>query len=82
MRKLLAALGLVVVALAAYLLLWPVPVQPVAWSAPRAPGYVAPHAPNTRLAGLQAIDLGADEGPEHIIVRDGWVYAAVASGAT
>jgi sugar lactone lactonase YvrE len=81
MRKLLAALGLVVVALAAYLLLWPVPVQPVAWSAPRAPGYVAPHAPNTRLAGLQAIDLGADEGPEHIIVRDGWVYAAVASGA-
>lgn len=81
MRKLFTALGLVVVALAAYLLLWPVPVQPVAWSAPRSPGYVSPHALNTRLAGLHPIDLGADEGPEHIIVRDGWVYAAVASGA-
>jgi len=81
MRKLFAALGLVIVVLAAYLLLWPVPVQPVAWSAPRAPGYVSPHALNTRLAGLHSIDIGADEGPEHIIVRDGWVYAAVASGA-
>ena len=30
MRKLLAGLGLIVAALAAYLLLWPVPVQPVA----------------------------------------------------
>ncbi len=81
MRKLFAAIGLVVVALAAYLLLWPVPVQPVAWAAPKAPGYVAPHAANTRLAGLRNIDLGADEGPEHIVVREGWVYAAVASGA-
>jgi sugar lactone lactonase YvrE len=81
MRKLLAVLGLIVAALAAYLLLWPVPVQPVAWVAPEAPGYVAPHAVNTKLAGLQGIDLGVDEGPEHIVVRDGWVYAAVASGA-
>ena len=81
MRKLLAALGLVAVALAAYLLLWPVPVHPVVWTAPKAPGYVPPHAANTRLAGLQNIDLGADEGPEHIVVREGWVYAAVASGA-
>jgi len=81
MRKLLAGLGLIVAALAAYLLLWPVPVQPVAWTAPDAPGYVPPHAANSKLAGLQSIDLGADEGPEHIVVRDGWVYAAVASGA-
>ncbi len=81
MRKLLAGLGLIAAALAAYLLLWPVPVQPVAWTAPEAPGYVPPHAANTKLAGLHSIDLGADEGPEHIVVRDGWVYAAVASGA-
>jgi len=81
MRKLFAAFGLIAVALAAYLLLWPVPVQPVAWTAPQAPGYVPPHAANTKLAGLRHIDLGADHGPEHIVVREGWIYAAVASGA-
>jgi len=37
MRKLLAALALVVLALAAYLMLWPVPIQPAAWAAPKAP---------------------------------------------
>jgi len=81
MRKLFATLAAAAVALVAYLLLWPVPVQPVTWAAPPAPGYVPPHAANTRLAGLNHIDLGNDEGPEHIVVRDGWVYAAVASGA-
>ena len=35
------------------------PIEPVAWSAPAAPGYVGPHAPNTRLASLQRARLGA-----------------------
>lgn len=68
-------------ALAAYLLWWPVPVEPVAWSAPPDPGYGGAHALNQKLAGLQLIPLGQDEGPEHIVLaRDGKLYAAVASG--
>src|SRR5437667_6280897 len=58
MRKLLAALALVVLALAAYLMLWPVPIQPAGWAAPKAPGYSGPHAVNTRLARLQTLSLG------------------------
>jgi sugar lactone lactonase YvrE len=70
-----------VVALAAYLGLWPVPVQAVAWDAPAMPGYVGPHAPNTKLAGLTLIPLGAESGPEHVLLgRDGKLYAAMASG--
>ena len=81
MKKLLLALGLALLALAAYLALWPVPVQPVAWVAPPAPGYTGVHAVNTRLAGLRSIALGGEEGPEHIVLgRDGQLYAAVASG--
>ena len=34
MKKTLAALALVVIALAAYLALWPLPVEPVGWPAP------------------------------------------------
>lgn len=81
-RRSLWIAALVVLALVAYLLLWPVPVRPVSWPASAAPGYVDAHAPNQRLAGLQLIDLGAEEGPEHVAFGpDGKLYAAVVSGA-
>jgi len=66
---------------AAFLLLWPVPISPVTWNAAQAPGYVGPHAVNQKLAGLQSLGLGTDTGPEHVVMRDGWVYAAVSSGS-
>jgi sugar lactone lactonase YvrE len=80
--KLAASLaGLLLLALAAYLSLWPVPVEPVAWDAPAEPGYTGPHAPNTRLAGLKMIALGTEEGPEHVMIaKDGKLYTTVASG--
>jgi sugar lactone lactonase YvrE len=81
MKKLIVALLVIVVAMAAYLGFWPVPVQAVAWDAPAVPGYVGPHAPNTKLAGLTLIPLGAESGPEHVLLgRDGKLYAAMASG--
>jgi sugar lactone lactonase YvrE len=65
----------------AYFLFWPLPVSPVAWTAPADAGYVGPHAANQRLAGLNLIDLGGEVGPEHVAAGpDGWLYAAVESG--
>ena len=80
MKKIATIVALLLAALSGYLLLWPVPVDPVAWQAIPAPGYQGPHAPNQRLAGLTLIPLGDDAGPEHVVVRDGKVYAAMASG--
>jgi sugar lactone lactonase YvrE len=81
MKKLIVALLATAVAIAAYLGFWPVPVQAVAWDAPAVPGYVGPHATNTKLAGLTLIPLGAESGPEHVVLgRDGKLYAAMASG--
>jgi len=73
--------GVPLVALGAYLSLWPVPIDPVAWAAPAAPGYNGVHAVNTKLAGLRLISLGTEEGPEHIVIaKDGKLYTTVASG--
>jgi len=80
-RKIALALGSGVVVLVAYLSLWPVPIEPVSWNAPVAPGYVGPHAVNDKLAGLNMISLGTEEGPEHIVAaKDGKLYTTVKSG--
>jgi len=80
-KKVLLVLLLLLTLLAAYLLFWPVPVKAVVWQAPPQPGYTGPHAVNNRLADLQHIDLGGEEGPEHVMIGpDGRLYTTVASG--
>ena len=79
-RRTILPLVLVATALA-YLALWPVPVEPVAWQASEDAGYAGVHAVNQRLAGLQHIDLGGDSGPEHVAFGpDGLLYVAVDGG--
>lgn len=73
--------GGAVLALVAYLAAWPVPIEPMAWSAPAAPGYQGVHAPNQRLARLNIIDLKGEVGPEHVAFgKDGKLYTTVLSG--
>jgi sugar lactone lactonase YvrE len=80
-NKIVWAVAVFVLGALAYLGAWPVPVHPVSWLAPPAPGYVAAFAPNRRLAGLELMALGGEAGPEHIALGpDGWLYAAMASG--
>lgn len=82
LRKAIAIIVILVLAGIAYLTLAPVPVEPVAWQAPQAPGYAGPHARNTRLANLRHLVIGNEEGPEGMASGpDGKLYAAVASGA-
>ncbi len=81
MKKLALTIGALLLLLAAYLTLWPVPIEPVRWTAPMPPGYAGPHAVNTRLANLKMISLGTEVGPEHIAIgKDGKLYTTVASG--
>jgi len=81
MKKSALIIGLIILALAAYLILWPVPIEPVSWNAPPMPGYTGFHTVNSKLANLKMITLGKEEGPEHIAIgRDGKLYTTVASG--
>jgi len=76
-RTAAAALALVAV----YFLAWPVPVDPVAWRAPVATGYVGPFARNHRLKNLELLPIGNHHGPESVAMdRDGRIYAATQEG--
>ena len=81
MKRLFGVLGGLVLAGLAYFSFWPIPIEPVSWDAPAAPGYAGPHAVNDKLAKLNMIDLGTEAGPEHIAIGpDGKLYTTVESG--
>jgi sugar lactone lactonase YvrE len=82
MARMLGIVGALLLALVAYLLLWPVPVRPVAWHAPTFDGYQGAHARNDRLSRVEVVPVGAEVGPEHIAFGpDGKLYTGVLSGA-
>ncbi|HEY0469317.1 MAG TPA: hypothetical protein VGC79_34235, partial [Polyangiaceae bacterium] len=81
LQKVALAVGLSLSLAAAYLCLWPVPADPIAWPAPKSLGFTGPYSPNTRLSGLRKIEIGNEVGPEHIAIGpDGKLYAAMTSG--
>jgi len=68
----------------AYLTLWPVPIEPVAWNAPKNPSYTGNFTPNMKLAGLKTLSIGDPHGPEDVAGRmedgDMIVYTSTQSG--
>ncbi len=81
MRKVIAVIVIAVIALAAYLLLWPVPIDPVAWQAPKAPEASGPYAVNDRLANVEFIDILGGRGPEDLARdRKGNIYTSLDDG--
>jgi len=71
MKKSLKVILSVLILGAAYLLLWPIPISPVAWDAPVSKGYSGDFAPNTRLAGLELLSIGETYGPEDVDIWEG-----------
>ena len=81
MKRGLLALGTLLAGLLLYLLLWPVPIDPVAWQAPVDRGFVDPHAPNRLLQAATGIRLGDYEGPEDATLgHDGAIYVTTSQG--
>ncbi|HRQ63759.1 MAG TPA: SMP-30/gluconolactonase/LRE family protein [Xanthomonadaceae bacterium] len=81
MRTLLTCILLALLGLVAYLLAWPVPVDPQAWQPPVDRGHADEHALNHRLARLELLDIAGTQGPEAVAVdADGRLYAATEHG--
>ena len=67
-------------ALLAYLLLWPVAIDPVSWQAPQDQGFIGDFAANQKLAKLEIIELTDTHGPEGLAELNGEIYAATREG--
>jgi sugar lactone lactonase YvrE len=68
-------------AAAAYLLLFPVPIEPTAWTAPSPPPRAGLLAPNERLRAVERIGGPSVHQPESTAIDpEGRVYAGVADG--
>ncbi|WP_209010775.1 SMP-30/gluconolactonase/LRE family protein [Labrenzia sp. PHM005] len=80
-KRIWQAMAVLLIVLSAYLLFWPVPIDPVAWNAPKNPGYTGSYAPNEGLAGIERLKLGAHSGPEDAALGpDGALYIATHEG--
>lgn len=65
----------------AYLLFWPVPIEPQSWNPPRNEGYVGVFAPNSALDDLTRVSLNGDYGAEDAAFGpDGLLYMSSHSG--
>ncbi|MEX0304605.1 MAG: SMP-30/gluconolactonase/LRE family protein [Leisingera sp.] len=66
----------------AYLLFWPVPVEPVAYEPPSPPGFTGEYAENSALDAAELITLpDGDIGPEDLAeLPDGRIYTTSLSG--
>ena len=81
MTRILKTLAVLILAALAYLLFWPVPIDPVAWTPTPTVGYVGPYAPNTRLANLERHDIMGRHGPEDAAIgADGALYITTGEG--
>ncbi len=81
LKKILLILVVLVVAIAMYLVAWPVPIDPVAWEAPPNPGYTGPFKQNNRLRGVELLPIGDNHGPEDVALdSDNRIYGATHEG--
>jgi len=75
------AIGTAMVSLLLYLAFWPIPIEPTNWEAPKSEGYKGFHRPNDKLSNMKFIGLDNYSQPEHIVFKDGWLFASVKEGA-
>ena len=80
-KKLGAWLGLGLLALVLYLVLWPVPIDPVAWEPQPVPALEGVYAENRVLQGMELFATPESHGPEDVAIdAEGRVYVGVEEG--
>jgi sugar lactone lactonase YvrE len=80
-KRLVLFVLLIVVAGLLYLLLWPVPISPAAWTPAAAPPLSGDYEKNSRLDGTQRLSLGPGFAPEGVAIdSENRIYAGLDDG--
>ena len=80
-KKIALWLGGTLLVVVLYLLLWPVPIQPVVWHPQPAPPLQGAFAPNRVLQGIELFATPKGRGPEDVAVdAQGRIYVGVEDG--
>src|SRR5437762_7394092 len=79
-RRLLSGVLAVVIALVAYLLAWPVPINPAAWTPPVAPELTGVYAQNSELARIERLKIDAFAPEDIAIDKQDRIYCSAADG--
>ncbi|MGB9179385.1 MAG: SMP-30/gluconolactonase/LRE family protein [Pyrinomonadaceae bacterium] len=78
-RKILLSLLVLILALLLYLLFWPVPIVPAAWTPPTPPALAGVYEQNTKLAGVERLSVGV--APEDVALDgEGRIYTGLLDG--
>lgn len=81
LKKIFWSVIVVIALIVLYFIVWPVPVEPLAWESPPNPGYTGPFAVNERLKGLETLPIAGNHGPEDVALdTQGRIYAATHEG--
>jgi len=81
LKRILWSLLVIIIVIILYLLVWPVPIDPIAWKVPPNPGYKDSFAVNERLKGIETFPIADNHGPEDIALdSQGRIYAATREG--
>jgi len=77
----LKVVGLLLAIIAAYLLFWPIPIEPVAWSPPADPSLTGDYIPRQVLGQSDTLIRGVGLGPEDVTRGpDGYYYTGLLDG--
>ena len=80
-KRLVLFVLLLLAAALLYLLLWPVPISPAAWTPTMAPALSGDYERNSRLANTQRLSLGAGYAPEGVAIdSENRIYAGLDDG--
>lgn len=81
LKRVLLLILVVIVVAGFYLLLFPVAINPAAWTPPPAPPLTGQYEQNSRLANVQRLNLGDGHSPEDVALdSSGRIYAGLDDG--
>lgn len=80
LRNSLIALAAFIAIVAGYMLLWPIPINPVAVAIQPSPGFTGVFQPNEALRATKFLGDAMGTGPEDVTIHQGYAYTGLEDG--